>query len=168
MKINEGSDHENMSNKRYTDKQINDFMAYAQEVTPGRAMRELGYPGSYATVMKWYKARNVEPNLDEHMKTVKKYHLFKENEDALLIAETGMDRILDQLRETVDLTPDEQKKLAEAFQKYANSWMLLKGKATSINENRETTQSDLEIIDLIQAERAKNALLNDHELDIRD
>lgn len=158
----EGIDHE-MSNKRYTEKQINDFISLAQEVTPGRAMRELGYPGSYSTVMTWYKARNIEPNLNEHMAAVKKYHLFKENDDALLVAEEGMDRVLDQLREEAVLTPDELKKLSEAYSKFTQTWLLLKGKATNINESRETTQADLEIAELINAQRAKNAMINDHE-----
>ena len=164
----EGSDHENMSNKRYTDKQISDFLALAQEVTPGRAMRILKYPASYATVMSWYKARNIEPNLDQVMQTTKKYHLFKENEDAMLIAEEGMDRVAEQLRENPDLLPEDLKKLAEANHKFVNAWLLLKGKATTISENRETTQQDLEIAELISAERAKNALINDHETYLTD
>lgn len=153
-----------MSNKRYTDKQISDFMAHAEVVGPGRAMRELRYPGSYATVMTWYKARNVKPNINEMMAERKKYHTYKENDDALLVAEEGMDRILDQLTEEVDLTPEDMKKLAEAYQKYANTWLLLKGKATTINEKRETTQADLELMDLINTQRAKNAMMETEDV----
>ena len=49
------------------------------------------------------------------------------------------------------------KKVAEAMQKLVNTRLLLEGKATSINEKRETSKMDLEIADLINAEKAKNA-----------
>jgi plasmid maintenance system antidote protein VapI len=145
-----------MSNTRYTAKQQDDFCVLAQEVGIGKAIRELRYP-TYPTAIAWMKARNITPNIDTLMQTVKQYHLFWENADARLVAESGMQRVHELLANDVEIGPEEMKKLSDAYSKYVNAWLVLQGKSNDIRESRETTQSDLAIMDLLNAQRAKNA-----------
>lgn len=145
-----------MSNKRYPDDKVkDDFCVLAQEVGIGKAIRELGYP-TYPTAITWMKARNITPNIDTLMQTVKQYHLFWENAEARVVAESGMARIHELLAND-EIGPEEMKKLADAYSKYVNAWLVLQGKSNDIRESRETTQSDLAIMDLLNAQRAKNA-----------
>jgi hypothetical protein len=139
----------------YTDKQKNDFCILAQEVGIGKAIRELKYP-SYPTAITWMKARGISPNIDSLMQTVKQYHLFWENAEARVVAESGMARIHELLANN-EIGPEEMKKLADAYSKYVNAWLVLQGKSNDIRESRETTQSDLAIMDLLNSQRAKNA-----------
>ena len=139
----------------YTDKQKNDFCILAQEVGIGKAIRELKYP-SYPTAITWMKARGISPNIDSLMQTVKQYHLFWENAEARVVAESGMARIHELLAND-EIGPEEMKKLADAYSKYVNAWLVLQGKSNDIRESRETTQSDLAIMDLLNSQRAKNA-----------
>ena len=144
-----------MSNKRYTDKQMNDFCILAQEVGIGKAIRELTYP-TYPTAIAWMKARNITPNLDTLMQTVKQYHLFWDNADARVVAEAGMMRVHEMLSND-EISPEDMKRLGDTYSKYVNAWLVLQGKANDIKEARETTQSDLAIMDLLASQRAKNA-----------
>lgn len=139
----------------YTDKQKNDFCILAQEVGIGKAIRELKYP-SYPTAITWMKARGISPNIDSLMQTVKQYHLFWENAEARVVAESGMARIHELLAND-EIGPEEMKKLADAYSKYVNAWLVLQGKSNDIRESRETTQLDLEIMDVLNSQRAKNA-----------
>jgi plasmid maintenance system antidote protein VapI len=145
-----------MSNLRYPDDKQNEFCVLAQEIGIGRAIRELGYP-TYPTAKGWMEARGIKANLDTIMQNVKQYHLFWENTDARVVAESGMARIQERLIEDAEIGPEEMKKLADAYSKYVNAWLVLQGKANDIKEARETTQSDLAIMDLLNAQRAKNA-----------
>ncbi len=146
-----------MSNKRYPDdKQKDEFCALAQEVGIGRAIRELGYP-TYPTAKTWMEARGIKANIDTVMQNVKQYHTFWQNEDARSVAENGMARIQEKLIEDAEIGPEEMKKLADAYSKYVNAWLVLQGKSNDIREQRETTQSDLAIMDLLNSQRAKNA-----------
>ncbi len=145
-----------MSNKRYTDKQQNDFCVLAQEVGIGKAIRTLGYP-TYPSAISWMKARGITPNLDTLMQNVKQYHLFWENAEARVVAESAMERIHDMVRNDPSIGPEEVKKLGDAYSKFLNGWLVLQGKANDIKEARETTQSDLAIMDLLNSQRAKNA-----------
>ena len=144
-----------MSNKRYTDKQQNDFCVLAEEVGIGKAIRDLNYP-TYPTAISWMKARGITPNLDTLMQNVKQYHLFWENAEARVVAESGMARIHELLAND-EIGPEEMKKLADAYSKYVNAWLVLQGKSNDIRESRETTQLDLEFMDVLNSQRAKNA-----------
>ena len=143
-----------MARINYSDEDIAEFLDVAQDIGIGRAIRQLGYPNSWGTAQRWAQARGIKVEVDDLRAKSKAYHDWYQTEEALLIAQQGMSRIYEQLQES-DLDPDEQKKLSEAFQKYANTWMLLHGKATNINESRQTTQQDLAIAEMLRAERVK-------------
>lgn len=142
--------------KRYTDEEIADFLEHAQDVGIGRALRDLGYPGSWATGKRWAEARGIDVEINTLKQKAKSYDLWYTDRDALLGAEEGMERVSEQLREK-NLEPDEIKKLSEAYQKFANTWLLIQGKANNISESRHKDAVDLEIFDLINQEKAKNS-----------
>lgn len=142
--------------KTYTDEQINEFLDVAQEIGIGRAMRRLGFPASWSTAQRWAEARGIEVAVDELKQRSKAFHEWYETEEVLVVAQEGMNRIYEQYVGNDNLTADEQKKLAEAFQKVYNVWANAQGKATNISESRQTDQMDAHLQDLLNTERAKN------------
>lgn len=140
----------------YTEEEQAAFCTHAQEFGIGRAIRDMGYPKSYSTAIKWLNARGVQPNIDKAMQQVKLWHAYYTVEDLLEQVDTAMAVTQDILMKAE--TADDAKKCAEALQKLVNTRLLLEGKATTISEKRETSKMDLEIADLISAEKAKNAL----------
>lgn len=147
-----------MSNgtKEYSEEQKAEFCERAQDFGIGRTIRELGYPKSYQTAIRWMEQRGVKPNIDRAMSKAKLWHTFYEMEDLLEQVDTAMSVVQEILVNAE--TPDDVKRIAEAMQKLVNTRLLLEGKATSIMEKREKTQQDLEIEELIREERMKNAL----------
>ena len=143
----------------YTDEQVAAFCEMAQEDGIGRTIRELGYPKSYGTAIRWMNQRGIEPNRDVMKQTAKLWHHFYELEDLLEQVDQGL-AVVQELLLTAK-TADEMKKLSESIQKLVNTRLLLEGKATSIAEKRETTKTDLEIMDLINQQRAANMLKED-------
>lgn len=149
-----------MTGKSYSNKQIGEFLEVAGEIGITRAMRQLGYPGSWGTAQRWCQAAGIEVPLDEIKAQAKSHHDWYQTEEMLLVAQEGIMRTHLTLQRE-DLTPDEHKKMAEAFQKYANTWLLLQGKANSINETRTRDSQDLAIMDLLNEEKARNSLLEE-------
>lgn len=147
----------------YSEKEITDFLSYAQEVGITKAKRELGYPKSWSTAQYWAKNRGVECAVDEVMqRTQLAYEQYK-IEEVITIAQEGMNRVYDELMNNNTLDADSQKKLSEAFMKHYNVWANAQGKATAISESRDAVQTDLEahLQDLIMQEKAKNVLSKD-------
>ena len=142
----------------YTDEQRAAFLELASEIGITRAMRQLGYPLSWNAGNKWCEAAGIKPALDEIKQQAALAHDWYKTEDLLLVAQQGVRRVYEDLQRT-DLTPDEHKKMSEAFQKYANTWRLLQDKATSITENHTKDSFDLELADVLGKEQARNALI---------
>lgn len=140
--------------KRYSDEEKAVFCEMAQEIGIGRAIRELGYP-TYPAAMAWMSARGIEPNVDKVMAKVKAYHTYYTTED-LIVAFDNAVSVAEEMLTTAE-TPDDLKRISEALYKIVQTRNLLEGKATAINEKRETTQQDLEILELLNMEKAKNA-----------
>lgn len=142
----------------YSDIQINEFLALAQEVGITRAKRELGYPNSWATADRWAKLRNVTIATDElKAKAADAREWYKEEEIKTLIQE-GFNRVYEDLTTIASLSADEQKKLSEAANKYYNMWVNIQGKANVITENRTTDSMDDNLNELLNMQRARNAL----------
>jgi len=143
----------------YTDEQIADYLELAAEVGITRAMRTLGYPKSWASGQKWVQRAGIEVPIDTIKAIAKAHHDWYTTEDMLVVAQEGISRVHMELQST-NLTPDEHKKMSEAFQKYANTWLLLQGKANNINEHRSTDSTDVELMNLLNDELSKNAQLD--------
>lgn len=150
----------------YSDEQINNFLELAQEVGITKAKRELGYPKSWSTAAYWAKNRGVTVAVDEVMAKTKATDEWYKTEEVITIAQTGMNRVYDELVNNAELTADDQKKLAEAFVKHYNAWANAQGKATSITESRETDAFDVHLQDLLNAERAKNLSKKENVTDL--
>lgn len=142
----------------YSDEDINNFLELAQEVGITRAKRELGYPNSWSTAQRWARLRGVEVATDEVMAKAAHTREWYKTEEVLIVAQEGFNRVYQELMENNDLTPDDQKKLAEALQKHYNVWANAQGKATSITESRETDTMDAHLMELLNSEKAKNTL----------
>lgn len=142
----------------YSDQQRAEFLELASEVGITRAMRELNYPKSWGVGKRWMDAAGINPPLDEIKAKAAAMHDWYQTEDVLLVAQEGIKRVHLELQQT-GLSPDEHKKMSEAFQKYVNSWRLLQEKATSITETQHKDGFDLELADVLGAEQARNALI---------
>lgn len=146
----------------YTDEQINEYLELAQEVGITRAKRELGYPNSWSTAQRWAKVRNVAVATDEVMAKAAETREWYKTEEVIIIAQEGFNRVYEELVSTKSLSPDDQKKLAEALVKHYNVWANAQGKATAITETRSTDTMDAHLEELLNNERAKH-LLQDKE-----
>ena len=144
-----------MTNK-YSDEEVNNFLERAQEIGIGRAQKELGYPKSWATAKDWATSRGVEVNIDQLKQRSKEFHQWYETEELLIVAQEGFQVVMDKLEDRDNLESDDIKKLSESFQKFTNSWLLLKNKATAISESRQSDNT-IEIMDMLEKEIAKNA-----------
>lgn len=138
----------------YSDKEKADFCELAKEIGIGRAIRELKYP-SYPTAMAWMSARGIEPNTDKMMARVKSFHTYYTAEDLLVAFDDAVSVAEEML--TKAETPDDLKRITEALYKIVQTRHLIEGKATAISEKREMTQQDLEILELLNMEKARNA-----------
>lgn len=147
-----------MNQTRYTDDLINDFLELAQEVGITKAKRELGYPNSWGTAQRWAKLRNVEIPVDEVMSKAAATREWYKAEEVMTISQEGFNRVYEELTSNKDLSPDDQKKLAEALQKHYNVWASAQGKAQVITETRSTDGMDEHLTELLNMEKAKNML----------
>lgn len=151
-----------MAKINYSNEERATFLELAAEIGLTRAKRELGFPKSWATAQSWAEAAGIEIPLDDIKAQAKAHHDWYQTEELLIVVQEGFRRALEAL-ENSDLTPDEQKKLSEAIQKYSHTWLLLQGKANSISEHRETSGTDLELLELINEQKAKNAAIEAKE-----
>jgi hypothetical protein len=151
-----------MAHMEYSNEEISTFLESASEIGITRAKRELGYPKSWATAKRWVDMAGIEVPLDEIKAQAAAHYDWYKAEELLIVAKEAMLRITQSLQND-DLSADEQKKLAEAFQKYVNTVLLLEGKATSITESRKSDSVDMAIAELINEEKAKNARIEQGE-----
>jgi hypothetical protein len=151
-----------MAHMEYSNEEIAVFLESAAEIGITRAKRELGYPKSWATAKRWVDMAGIEVPLDEIKAQAAAHYDWYKAEELLIVAKEAMLRITQSLQND-DLSADEQKKLAEAFQKYVNTVLLLEGKATSITESRKSDSVDMAIAELINEEKAKNARIEQGE-----
>lgn len=152
-----------MAKNKYSNEQIADFLELASEIGLTRAKRQLGYPNSWATAKRWADAAGISLPLDEIKAQAAAHHDWYRTEEVLVVVQEGLRRAQEALENSEALDPDQQKKLAEAVQKYTNTWLLLQGKANSISEHRSKDGMDLALMDLLNEEKARNALIESKE-----
>jgi len=145
--------------QQYSDKEIDEFLAIAQEIGIGKAIKELGYPKSFDTAQAWAKNRGVNVNVDPVMARAKQFDLLYKEEDMLHVLQEGIQDWFEYMSSNKgEIAPDDKKKMAEALSKYMNSWLLLKGKANEIKGTVEKTEIDLTIEEFMRnAERIDKA-----------
>lgn len=140
--------------KRYSDQEQAEFCELAQYVGIGAAIRELGYP-TYPAAMLWMEKRGIEPKQIDLMAKARQFHKYYQAEDLLKTVDEAMS-VVTGLYAKVE-TADDAKKLADAVSRLVNARLLLEGKANSITEKREVTQQDLELAEMLRAEKIKQA-----------
>lgn len=145
-----------MAFKRYSDEEINHFLDVAKDEGIGKAIRLLGYPESWSTANRWVRARGIEVPLDEIKQKAKAFHDWYETSELLIVGQETLARISEKITTDESLGPDDIKKLSESYQKVANTWLLLQGKANNISETRKTDSQDIELMELLNIEKAKN------------
>lgn len=143
----------------YNNEQIADFLERASEIGITRTKRELGYPNSWATGKRWMDSAGIDVPLDEIKAQAAAHHDWYETEEYLLVGQELMVAI-QRMAQEQDLTPDEVKKAAEGYQKVVNTWLLLKGKATNINESRHKDSTDVELMQMLSEEQMRNSTLD--------
>src|SRR5690606_31479136 len=102
----------------------------------------------------WLEKRGVEPKHIDIMEKARLFHSYYKAEDMLKVVDEALS-VVQSLYSTVE-TADDAMKLANAVSKLVNARQVLEGKASSIIEKRETTQTDLEIVELLNAQKELN------------
>lgn len=151
-----------MAHIKYTDEQRATFLELALEVGITRAKRQLGFPHSWQTGKTWADAAGIELPLDDIKAQAAAAYDWYKTEDLLITVQEGLRRAQEALENSEGMSPDDQKKLAEAVQKYTNTWLLLQGKANSISERRETLPN-IELLSLFAEEEARNTEIEHKE-----
>lgn len=153
-----------MAKRYYSDDDVKDFIAEAQEMGVGPAMRSLGYPGSWATAQRWFEQANLElPTVDSLQAKAAGLKNFYGDKEKMVVAQVELDRIVEKLHKD-ELSADDLNKLANALNKTVQTINLIEGKATSVHEQRQKDGADLAIMDMLNEAKAKNAVIQDaHE-----
>ena len=147
-----------MAKVHYSDKQVEEFVNTAKEIGISPALRTLGYPGSYNTALRWFEERGESrPDIDSLLQKAADLKQFYGDKEKLFAAQTLIDRIVEQLQEAT-LEADEINKLGNALHKAIQTFNLIEGKATNVTESRSKDGTDLAIMDMLNAAKAKNVL----------
>lgn len=129
----------------YTDEQKDDLIELAQIKGIAPAIRELGYP-SYTGAVKWFKERNLEvPVVDSLMAKAAEMKLFYNDSAKKASIQVAIDRIVEMIQENAVLTADDINKLSNALAKLLQTYQLIEGKSTQINEKVEISETDKNI-----------------------
>src|SRR3954467_9862361 len=119
---------------QYTDEQKDDLIELAQIKGIAPAIRELGYP-SYPGAVKWFKERNLEvPVVDSLMAKAAEMKIFYNDSAKKASLQIAIDRIVEMIQENDRLTADDINKLSNALAKLLQTFQLIEGKSTQINE----------------------------------
>ena len=144
---------------RYTPEEQEAFIEVAKIEGISGAMKELGYPNSWATGNRWFEARGIEaPVVNEIKARANEMKEALNDRNKIVVAEVGLERVLDILNDP-NLSADDLKKASEAYQKFVNSMNLIEGKSTDIVENRSEVPS--EIMAAIEDYESKSATITD-------
>jgi hypothetical protein len=150
-----------MAKVHYSDKQVEEFVAEAQEMGVGPAMRSLGYPSSWATAQRWFAEKGIElPTVDSLQEKARALRTTYGDKEKMVVAQTELDRIVEKLHKD-DLSADDLKKLADAMHKTVVTINLIEGKATSVHEQRQKDGTDLAIMDMLNEAKARNAIIDE-------
>lgn len=138
----------------YSETQITEWIALAQEVGITRAKRELGYPKAWITGKKWAEARGITLEVDDIKAKAAGAREFYKQEEKLVIGEEELSRIHLALQDDA-LNADDLKKLADAYKRTIEAMNLVEGKATNISEQNTTDAFDSAYQRLVKEEQGQ-------------
>lgn len=146
-----------MKNRKYAPEEVDAFIETAQIMGVGPAMRHLGYP-TWPTAAKWFKEKDLElPTVDSLQERAAGLRTFYGDTEKKYAAQRNIERIVQALEQD-QLDADAIKKLSDALHKAVQTFNLIDGKSTYIQETRTKDGSELEIMDMIGQMKAENAL----------
>lgn len=125
----------------YSEEKITTFLELAQEIGLTPAMRQLGYPKSWATASKWAEQRGVEITVDTLKQHAKEFDIYYNAKDKLLVCQEGLRRIYEELITETFITADDKKKLADATKRFIEAMQLVEGKATEIKQDNSANDN---------------------------
>jgi hypothetical protein len=158
-----------MAKVHYSDRQVKEFIETATEMGISPAMRQLGYPGAWATAQRWFQDAGVGmPTVDSLIAKAVELKQFYGDKEKKFAAMTLIDRIVEKLLQENDLTADDINKLGNALNKAIQTFNLIEGKSTSITESRQKDGTDLAIVDMLNEAKARNAAKEDAITHIND
>lgn len=146
------------NSKRYDNDEQEAFIEVAKTEGISRAMRELGYPGSWNTANRWFEARGIEaPVVSEVHAMANQYKEAYAEKEMLTIGTLALERVTE-LMNADNLSADDMKKLSESYQKIVNTMHLISGKSTDIVENRSHFTEDVELNQLLAEQEKINEI----------
>lgn len=125
----------------YSEEEQSKFVELAQEIGLTPAMRELGYPKSWATASKWAEQRGVEITVDTLKQHAKEFDIYYNAKDKLLVCQEGLRRIYEDLINETFISADDKKKLADATKRFVETMQLVEGKATEIKQDNSANDN---------------------------
>jgi hypothetical protein len=161
-----------LGNRAYTEEEVTEMVALAQEVGITKAIQQLGY-GSWGTVTRWCKQRGVSADdvdpLKSRAATIREF--YKEQEK-LAICQQGLQRVFEVLT-TKEISPDlltsdDIKKLADATKRLLEAMALVEGKPTNITEQKQPNdafQQMLEEFNNVSSTHSTNAHVSQRDLE---
>lgn len=151
-----------MTNKVYTEQEVEDFIELASVRGIAPSIRALGYP-TFPTAQRWFRDKGLDmPTIDSLMAKAAEMKIYYGDNEKKYAAQILIDRIVEKLQED-DLDADGVNKLANALNKAIQTFNLIEGKSTSITETHTKDGVDLGAMDLINAAKARNSLKESQE-----
>lgn len=146
----------------YSEREVEDILETSRMYGIAPAIRELKSEGrkapSYPTIVKWFKDRGEEiPAIDSIGQKAVHMKLFYGDNEKKYAAQRLMERIVEKLEEG-DLDAKDVNLLSNSLHKAVQTFNLIDGKATNVNETVTKNGDDLVIQDLLSAAKAKNAI----------
>lgn len=148
-----------MARIEYTEEQKAEYIALAQERGISPAMRELGFPGSHHTAAKWFSDYGYElPDVSYLQRKARALKEWYSDKEELAAVQLMIDRLVETL-EIGTLDADGLNKIANALQRAIQTKRLIEGKSTTTTESQAKDGTDLAVIDMLNEQKAKNALI---------
>lgn len=141
----------------YSERQVEEFIELAKMKGIGPAVREIGYP-SVAQAYAWFKKAGEDvPSIDSIATKAVHMKLFYADNEKKYAAQRNIERIVEALEEA-DLDAKDINLLSNALHKAIQTFNLIDGKATNVNETVTKNGDDLVVQDILSAAKARNSL----------
>jgi len=140
-----------MPGRKYTEKEKLAYLEKASEIGHSRARRELGYPNSWSTANEWAKEFGVTIALSDLKAKSASFNQWYREEELLIAMQDIIDRGMEYINSSDDLSPDEYKKVTEGVKRAVETMNLIQGKATQRTGTEQPSETDAAIKNLLGA-----------------